>query len=567
VGRLAVAALVLAMACAAALLIWESRGLTLMVDEWSWGFGARTNLDLHAFVDPHNGHFVAVLVLITKVALQVFHANAALPLRLLAVALHLAVAGCLFLLMRQAVGAVAAVVPVVLVLFLGAANDGIVGSHGMSVTITVLAGLGAWLTIQRRTLPWDLAAAALLTIGVASESTVLPFIFAAALLIRLDPESTRSRYWIALFPFAVYVLWWLAWGHTEKSDFAIANLAGLPSFAFDSLAAGLASIAGVFTVPGSRTVGFDLSAGQALAGGLLVVTLALVLYRRYRPGLASPVPMLALLSFWLLTSSVASPARVPWSSRYLYITVILLLLVLAQEIGASPVRRQAAIALSAICAFALLPNIREIAYAGDDARTQGEINRAVMGAADLVAGAVPEDIPLEDPSNVVGTEVPDLNFSLETYDASKQRFGAPAFSVEQIEHADPTARGAADSFLARALPIEILPASRPPRPLSRPSGASQSGGVLKAAKGCLRFAPLASGAQLKLKVPVGGLWMRPAVGQPVSIGLERFGEKFGVTVGDALGGRASVLTLPPTRASTDWRAMFTPTQPLLLCGA
>jgi hypothetical protein len=566
-ARWAVAGLLLAMACAAALLIWESRGLTLLLDEWSWGFGGRTNFDLHAFLDPHNGHFIAILVLITKLALQVFHANAALPLRLLAVTMHLAVGGCVFLLIRKSMGTVAAVVPAVLVLFLGAANDGIIGSHGMSVTITVLVGLAAWLAIERRSRPWDLVAAVLLTIGVATESTVLPFVFGAAAMIALDRESPRSRYWVALAPLVVYVLWWLAWGHTEKSDVAIANVAGLPSFAFDSLAAALGSITGVFTVSGSRTAGFDPSAGQALAGGLLAVLLGLVLSRRYRPGASSFVPMLTLLSFWLLTSSVASAARVPWSSRYLYISVILLLLVLAQEIGSSPFKHRGALALSAICAFALLPNIREITYAADGIRTQAEVNRAVMGAADLVIGEAPAGILLEDPADVVGEQFPDLAFSLETYTASKRRFGAPAFSVQQIEASGPLPRAAADHFLARALSIETIPAARPPRPLPLSIGASQTGGMLERSRGCLRFVPLASGAQLSLRLPIGGLWMHPAVGAPVPIGAERFGEEFGVPVGDALAGRPSTLTLPPSRASGGWRAQFSPSQPLLLCSS
>jgi hypothetical protein len=48
VERGAVVVLLLAMICAAVLLILETRGLTLMVDEWNWGFADRTSLGLHA---------------------------------------------------------------------------------------------------------------------------------------------------------------------------------------------------------------------------------------------------------------------------------------------------------------------------------------------------------------------------------------------------------------------------------------------------------------------------------------------------------------------------------------
>jgi hypothetical protein len=571
VERLAVAGLIVAMAAAAALLLLETRGLTLLIDEWSWGYGARTNFDLHAFVDPHNGHFVAVMVLITKAALQIFHDNVEVPLRLLAVALHLGVAGCLFVLLRRAIGAAGALVPTVLVLFLGAANDGIVGSHGMSVTITVLCGLGAWLALQRRTRGWDLAAAVLLIIGVATESTVLPFVLGAAAVIAIDRDSPRSRYWVAIAPLVVYALWWLAWGHTEEGNIAIANLAALPSFVFDSLAASLASITGIFTVPGSRTVGFDLSAGHGLAGGVLVVLLALVLARGYRPGVASLVPMVALLSFWVFTSGAADPGRQPYSSRFLYIDVVLLLLVLAQEIAASPVRKRAVLALSCICGLALLPNIREITYAGDDARVGAEMNRAIIGAANLLGTDGNRAAWLEDPADIVAGQFADLAFPREQYEAARARFGAPALSRAQIESSSPVVRASVDHFLVRALPVEIVPAARAPSALAPHAAASQAGGVLDRVRGCLRFTPLVAGAEVSLRLPMGGLWLRPAAGPPVPAAVARFADSpdlggGGVEVGSALGSRASLLGLPPSPLSSGWRAHFAPVQPLLLCG-
>jgi hypothetical protein len=567
VERRVIAVLLLAMICAAVLLILETGGLTLMVDEWNWGFADRTSFDLHTFVDPHNGHFVAVEVLITKSALQLFHSNAETALRLLAVALHLAVVGCVFALLRKALGTVGAVVPAILVLFLGSANDVIVGSHGMPATITALTGLGALLAIKRRRTGWDIAAAALLTIGVATLTSALAFVVGAAAIIWLDKESPRRRYWVPLAPLAVYALWWLAWGHTEQSDFAFANIVAFPAFAFDSLATGLASITGVFTTIGARSLSFDLSGGEALAGGLLMVTLALVIGLRYRPGAASIVPLVTLIAFWLMTAGVAGGARAPWASRYIYIDVILLLLVFAQEIAASPVRPQAVMALSAICAFALLPNIRELTYSFDWWHEQAASNSAVMGAADAVTGEGRPSALLEDPSDLASGQVEDLLLSLEQYAAAKQRFGAPSYSVREIESASPLARASADRFLTRALPIALAPATAAPRSLPLDVAPSQTGGVLKRSRGCLRFVPLAAEAQLSLRLPVGGLWLRPAAGPPVQIGVERFGESFEVPLGPAVGGRPSVLSLPPSRVSSGWEARFVADQPLRICSA
>jgi hypothetical protein len=140
--------------------------------------------------------------------------------------------------------------------------------------------------------------------------------------------------------------------------------------------------------------------------------------------------------------------------------------------------------------------------------------------------------------------------------------------VPEIESAGPLAHAAADRFLVRALPVTLAPAAGPPRPLPPALAPSQTGGVLKRrARGCLRFVPLAAEAQLSLRLPVGGLWVRPAIGAPVQIGVERFDESFGVSVGAAVGGRPSVLGLPPSRISSGWQVQFAAEQPLLLCAA
>lgn len=561
--RIAVAGLLAALAAAAVFFAVEGHGLTLLIDDWSFGFALRTDFDLAAFFSPHNGHLVAVPVALTKASLQVFGTDAALPLRLVNVAAHLTAAACLFFLMRPAVGT-AAVVPTVLVLFLGAGHDVLIGSHGLPFTISVATGLGAWLALGPRRLGWDVLAAALLTAGIASDGVALPFVLGAAAMIWIA-SGPRTRLWIVAVPLVVYGLWWLGYAGRPQSEFAIANLATLPAFAFDSLAASLASITGVFATPGSRSGGFDLSAGQALAGGLLAVLLATVLTRGYRPRLASAAPGVALLSLWLLTSGVA---RAPYASRFLYIDVILLLLLLTREIGGLPAPRRAALALVVVCAVGIAPNVRELTYAADGARVASEVNRATMGAADLVGEAGAREVLLEDGADPVAGQYPDLGFSLERYQASRDRFGAPALTRAQIEAAGPAARASADHFLVRALGVGIVPAGAPPGPLPR-VGASQTGGVLRRVGGCLRFAPLQTGAQVSLRLPAGGLWLRPAAGSPVPASVARFSDSpapgVGVEVGAALGGRASSLELPPGAASAGWRAQLSADQPLLLC--
>jgi hypothetical protein len=552
------------MTAATVLLLLKGWGLTLLIDEWSFGYGTRTNLDLAAFVDPHNGHLVVVQVFITKGALQVFGSDAALPLLLASIGIHLGVAACLFAFLRDPLGPLAALAPAVLVLFLGAANDAIVGSHGMSNTIAVLCGLSSWLALRRRKLAGDIAAASLLTLAVCSNASGIPFCFGAFALIALDRDSTWRRLSVAIVPLAVYGAWWLIEGR-GAGEFAIANLGGLPSFAFDSLAAALGAISGLFTTPGSRSGGFDPSVGQALAGGGLIAILALVLGWRYRLPRAAIPALVALLSFWLLTAGVAGPARQPEASRFLYVGVVLLLLLLAQMIAASPIRRNGALALAAICAFALLPNIRELTYGADFFQEQSERNRAVMGAADLLGEKAPNTL-MEVPQEWAEGNVADLQFSLEQYIASKRRFGSPAFSVEEIERASPAARADADRFIVRALAPAIQPAAGPPGGLPVRL-VSQSGGIIVRRGGCLRFEPRASGAQVSVNLPESGLWLHPAPGPFVQISLRRFADGFRVGAGPAPSARPSTFRFPSGPASSDWQAQLKTEQPILLCAA
>jgi hypothetical protein len=566
--RLAAVGLAVVLAIAAAFLIWEDRGLTLLIDEWNFGYAARTNLDLSTFFAPHNGHFVAVPVFIDKAALQVFGISGALPLRLFAVAVHLAVAGCLYLLLRRPLSPLAALAPATLFLFLGSANDAIIGSHGLAISIAVLTGLAAWMALDRHERAWDVAAAALLTIGIGCSAYALPFTIGAVAVLALDPKMDRKRFWVVAVPLIVYAIWWLLEGRKE-GEFVIAAFGALPSFLFDSLGAALAAITGLFSDPGSRTPTFDIPASQALAGAFIGILLTLILKWRYRPPRAVIPPLAALLCFWLLTAGAASALRQPDSSRYLYVSVPLLLLVLAQMIAASSVRRQATVALAAICIFSLLPNIREMTYGASFFREQSDISKAVFGAANMLAGRAPANTPLETPEDLAGKPIPYvLPQPLEKYVAARERFGAPAFSASQISVAPVNARFAADRLLARALAIQVRPTGRVPRALPAGLEAFPTGGSLSLTRngGCLRFVPTSAGAQMTMPLPPGGIWIRPEQGTAVPIAVRRFTEAFEIQIGPALAGRPSEIVLPRAGPpAQDWQVQLTPAQPVLLC--
>lgn len=562
--RLAWAGIACATVAAALLLLWEGRGQTLFVDEWSFGYLARPGLSASSLLAPDNGHLAVVPVLITKASLRLFGAATALPLRLVATATHLAVALMLFVMLRRPLGALWALAPAVLFLFLGSAADVLVGSHALPIELSAATGLGAWLALRRRTAAWDVVAAGLLVIGIASNGFALPFIAGAVAIIWLDPRSSWRRQWIVAVPLVLYALWRLTEGSGGESDFAFSNIAGLPAFAFSSLAAELASVTGLFTEPGGTQNVFQLGAGQALAGATLVAIAVVAVGRGYRPPGAAIPALVALLVLWIATGMVASPARQPQVGRYVYSGVVLLLLLAGEAIAASPARRRGPLALACVCAIGLIPNVKAIHDAGTFFREQSNQNRAALAAAGLLPARVPDEFALEAESDQPQGGYADLSYPLGSYRDAKRSFGTPAYSLDQLREADPASREGADLLIARALPIGLTPATGTPRAIPAGTRLAQEGGLLRWRHGCADFAPLATSAQLIVPLPPGGIWIRPDPGPPVQIGLRRFGDAYAVGA-EAIGGQASEIRLPAVTAAREWEAQLLPQQPVLVC--
>lgn len=564
--RLVWAGLAAAMAAAAALLLWEGRGLTLFVDEWFFGYLERQDWALSSLLSPDNGHLAVIPVLITKVSLELFGAGTALPLRLVAVATHLSVALMLFAMLRRSLGPPWALAPAVLFLFLGSAGDVLVGSHALPIELSAATGLGAWLALGARRTAWDVAAAFLLVVGIASNGFALPFVAGAAAIVWLDRGSSWRREWIVALPLALYALWRLTEGSSDQSDFAVANLAGVPAFAFDSLAAELASLTGLFREAGGTANVFQLGPGQALAGATLVALGAAAVGWGYRPPRTAIPALVALLALWLTTGMVASPARQPEVARYIYCGVALLLLVANEAIAASPAAKRGALALTCICLLGLIPNLKAIREAGTFFREQSNQDRAVLGAADLLPRSASEDVLLETEAEQPGGGFADLPFTLGTYRAAERSRGTPAYSLDQLLAAGGASREGADFLIARALPIELIAATGALRPFPAGTRVGQEGGSLRWREGCIEFEPLAVSAQLIVPLPPGGIWIEPDPGPPVPIGLRRFGDGYAVTA-EAVGGQASEIRLPPVAAAREWQAQLLPKQPVLVCAA
>jgi hypothetical protein len=563
--RLGLAGLAVAMIAAAIFLFWETRGMTLGIDEWSFGYATRTGHSLHEFLAPYNGHLLVIPLVIYKGVLEISGINGTLWLRFLNIGFHLTICACVYAYMRPLVGPLPALAAASLMLFLGTGGDIISETHGLANTLAIASGVVGWMLLGRRNTVADVLAAFFFLIGVCSNAFGLPFCLGAIAIVLLDRQSPRSRLWVPLVPLFVYGIWWLLEGR-GSGVFVIADVAGLPSFFYDSLAAAVGALTGTFTSPGAQAPSFALGPGEAIAGaGLVLFVIAMVTWG-YRPPRAAIPVVVATLAAWLLTGVVASEERLPQSGRYVYVGVILLLFLLAHLIAASPYRRQGALALAVICLVGLLPNFRELTYAGTFFRDQANRDRALLGAVELGRGTISPETEIETSASAETGNVDDLGFSVAAYDAAKERFGTPAFSRHQIEASDPVIRGEVDAFLVRTLPVTLQPEGGKAPFQANPNPVPQNA-QLSFHGDCLFFKPTFAGATMTLEVPPSGLWLEASPGPAVPVAVRRFGDGYEQSLGEVIGGTGATLSLPASRVSEGWSALISAQQPVRVCGA
>jgi hypothetical protein len=199
-----------AIVASAILLLYLSRGLTPLVDQWGYVYAYRS-WSLETLLTPHNGHLMALSILLYKAMFSVFGLESQLPYQLLNYALSGMVAALLFTLIRDRVGDLLALAAAVLILFVGAGADVIMPTYAFPNLIGLATGLGALLALRREDLKGDLIAFFLLTISILAYSIGIVFAAGAIAAIAMRPSGERlRRCWVALLPLVVYIIWALS---------------------------------------------------------------------------------------------------------------------------------------------------------------------------------------------------------------------------------------------------------------------------------------------------------------------------------------------------------------------
>ncbi|MCZ7527366.1 MAG: hypothetical protein M5U14_13905 [Acidimicrobiia bacterium] len=237
-GRLTVAAFLAAAATAAVLLSHLGRDRTFFYDEWDFVQGRRTGL-VDAFLEPHNGHFSAVPVLVWRLLFATVGLDDYRPYRWTLIGFHLLVAGLVVLYVRRRMGPVLGLCAGVVVCFLGSAWQDLLWPFQIGFVGSVAGGLGALLLLEREDRVGDVLAAVCLGVALACSGLGIPLTLGVGAELAWR-RRTWPRLWVVAVPGALYGLWYLAYG--GESDASLDNVRILASYTTSSAAGAVAAL-------------------------------------------------------------------------------------------------------------------------------------------------------------------------------------------------------------------------------------------------------------------------------------------------------------------------------------
>jgi hypothetical protein len=561
-----VALLWIGAASAALLLYWGSK-LTFFLDDWEFLL-YRPGFTANSILAPHGEHIAVAPILIYKALLATFGMSSALPFRVVSISLFLVSAALLFVYLNRRVGQWPALAATAVVLFLGAAWEDLLWAFQMGYFGSMAAGLGALLTLERQDRRGDVATAVLLSVSVLFSSLGLPFLVGAAVAVLLQGERLRRLY-VFVIPGALYVLWWLGWGHTAETAFSLSNVLKSPAFLFTGVGAAFSSLLGLLNPAVTKSHTIEIA--RLLAG----VGIALAAWRMYRIGLRRINPRLWMVlaiafSFWILAGFNQMPGRAPEVSRYQYIGAILVLLIAAELLQGIRLSRNGSLAAIAIIFLAagasLVSNIEYLhdAYA-DGYHPISQLERSALGAIDIADATVEDQF-------VLSEELADtayVHVEAGPYLRARDSYGSPGYSPSEIAASPEATRFSADKVLSGALRIALKPAANPP-PEVRPVAARIGGDGLVIIPSDACVTVRSSGAESPLlRIPRGGVMLHAGMNPISDVHLARFstGAEFPIDMaGNVAAGATAEIRIPPDHAPQPWKMQLETAGTTVVCG-
>jgi len=535
----------LALLAAAAVLLSYGHGLTWFQDSWEFLMNRRS-FTADALFTPHNEHIVLIPVLLTQLSLRIFGMDSMLPEQVLLTALLMGTAALVFVYVRRRVGPWPALMAALLLALLGPAWQDLLWPFQVGFVGSALTGVAMLLALERGERRWDAGACALLALSIGFSSLGLAFAVAAAVAVAQQRGGLGwRRLYIVAVPLALYALWYLGWGHEAETHLSAHNVLVSPRYVAEGFAAAVGSLLALATI-------FDEAVGRSTWGYVVLAALvALAVYarvrgRRFSPGLW---PVLAAgATFWFLAGFNTIPGREAWSSRYLYVGALFVLLIGAELLKGVRLGRWALLAGGAVTLVAVGFNLVPLREGRDFFKGQTVLTRADLGAIEIAAGSVEPTFTL--PPEIAGTSF--LNeIEAGEYLTAVDEYGSPAYTPAELADAPEAGRKQADIVLANALPVSIE--------ADAPAGSAAGGRCVRVPGGAGPDTP-------PLPLRSGATTVELAPGGPGTIRLRRFAVAEYPLVSEGIaGGSTTSLAIPRDRSSRPWLLQVEAAQGARVC--
>jgi glycerol-3-phosphate acyltransferase PlsY len=550
--RVAWAVLGFAMLVSAGLILYTARGQGFAVDEiFYYGRVAQKQGDLVHYAPfspeylfaPFNGHLPFGGRFVYEAIFATFGAKYTVFL-LINIASLWACVGVTFELIRRRIGAIAALAPCIVLLFLGFAREQLLWPLDFNTAASLAAGLAAVLALERDDRRGEILACLLLTLSVAMIELGLSFAVGIAvwLLIRHRADALR-RAWIVLVPIALYAIWWIWARKFDQSETTAGNLHLLPETFLDGAAAVMGALTGTSPVQPGAYVSPLTWFGKALAvaaGVVLIVRLWLGKLPR-----TIWVWLIVLGSYWSLLAVAARPAE---GGRYILVGAVLIVLIAADAVGRR-ISDGVAIALLLLALVALPANIAQLTEGRDNDTLHHDppVSQTEFAMLELAREHVaPDYFVTGDPRVAEVDGGLFIGITADAYLDAAAHNGSFSYSLEEVREQDEDLRLIADAALVGALAVEIEPTSAPG------PGAK-----------CRSVAPTTGDDSASFDLGPGRILLRPAGNDQTALWLARFADSPRSVGIDYLPPSWSQLVIPGDEAPDRWR--LTVDGPVTVC--
>jgi hypothetical protein len=536
--------LVVSLAAAAVVLLSYAAGLTYFQDSWEF-LMHRRHPSATALLEPHNEHIVLLPVAIQETVLRIFGMGSTTPDFVVLIALLLATAVLVFVYVRRRVGPWAGVIAAVLLLFLGPAWQDLLWPFQVGFVGSAAAGVGMLLALEEDGRGWDIAAGVLLALSIAFSSLGLPF-GAAAIVAVAQRAGQRgwARLSLAAVPLALYAIWWAGWGHHAENHLSAHNIVAAPGFAGEGFGHSLDALLALATIFGEAVGRSDWGIPVLVALGCLV---ALAHYRGRRYGARSSLwpSLTAALVFWLLAGANTIAGREAWSSRYLYVGALFVLLIAADLLRGVRIPRPALVVVAVLALVVIGFNLVPLREGRDFFRQQSDLTKADLGAIEIAAPTVEPGFAL--PPEISGTTF--LNeITADEYLQAVAEYGSPADDPAALAAAPAVDRAQADVVLANALPVGIE-TEAPPAP----------------ARGHCARLPAGSTEPLLLAPGRTTIELGPGGSGQGTVALRRFAAEDSLVTEGIAAGSTTVLNIPADLSDRPWQLRVTSPSGAIVC--